>query len=285
MVTLIRSVARELLPPVLLRVLRGGVGKRAAQTRIWFDGAYADWQAALAKSTGYDSAKILQRVDAATSQVVAGNASFERDGVVFDASDPPLPLLAGILRAAAENEGALRVLDFGGSLGSSYRQCRAFLSVLRKVDWRVIEQPAFVARGRQAYETPELRFFTTLQDAVQEGNPDVVFVSGVLQYVARPYDVLDELCALGSPYLILDRTPLTALDEDRLVVQHVPSSIYPASYPCWLLSKARVLGALDANWELLVTFPALDGAFDAQGVRVEFTGTILRRRTGPKAPD
>jgi putative methyltransferase (TIGR04325 family) len=279
---LIRSWARAILPPILVRMLRRGTPPQTSDERIWFTGQYAIWSDALHSASGYAEEIILKRVDAATAKVVAGNAAFERDGVTFETPQPPLQLLAGLLRAAVENDNILRVVDFGGSLGSSFRQCKPFLSSLQILDWRVVEQPAFVERGAQCYQTGELKFFATIESAAQGPRPTVTFASSSLQYVSNPHQVLNELCETGSDFLIIDRTPFTDLDHDRLVVQHVPESIYPATYPCWLLSKSRMLAALDANWETLAIFPALDGVFDVSAIRIEFLGMILRRRI--KAP-
>jgi putative methyltransferase (TIGR04325 family) len=271
-----------MLPPILVRLLRRGTSPQTSDGRIWFTGQYATWLDAVQSASGYAEKIILQRVDAATAKVVSGNAAFERDGVTFDTPQPPLQLLAGLLRAAVENDNILRVVDFGGSLGSSFRQCKPFLSSLRVLDWRVVEQPAFVERGARCYETEELKFFATIESAAERPTPTVSFASSSLQYVSNPHQVLHELCETRSDFLIIDRTPFTSLDQDRLVIQHVPESIYPATYPCWLLSKTRVLAALDANWETLAIFPALDGVFDAGGIRVEFLGMILRRRPSPR---
>ena len=55
---------------------------------------------------------------------------YERDSVLFDTIRYSWPLLSDLLRAASEDQNHLSVLDFGGSLGSSYYQNRVFLSHL-----------------------------------------------------------------------------------------------------------------------------------------------------------
>src|SRR3972149_5831251 len=143
---------RDIVPPALLRAVR-----RTRAKGITFSGNYRRWEDALAHSTGYDDSTILARVEAATSKVVSGQAAFERDSVVFDKIEYSFPVLAGLLRAAAEHDGRLSVLDFGGSLGSSFRQCQTYLSVLRALDWHVVEQERFVRLGRERFETEQLR--------------------------------------------------------------------------------------------------------------------------------
>ena len=83
--------------------------------------------------------------------------AFERDGVVFDQPDYNFPLLACLLRVATESGNRLRVLDFGGSLGSTYFQCRPFLGGVSELRWTVVEQPQFVECGRREFEDGEVQ--------------------------------------------------------------------------------------------------------------------------------
>lgn len=274
-----RALARDLLPPLVLRglrTLRGAPPPDAAAERPLGRTA-ASWDDAVRASTGYDAAEILRRVEAATRQVVAGQAAFERDSVAFPHIEHPFPVLAGLLRAAAEADGPLTVLDFGGSLGSSYRQCRPFLAVLPRVHWMVVEQPHFVQAGRARYTTDELVFHATIGDAAAARTPHAVLTSSSLQYLPDPHAVLAQLAATGARTLLIDRTPLVDADADRVIVQQVPPSIYPASYPCWILGRARLLAALGDGWELLADYPCADAPLRTDAGDVPVRGCILRR--------
>src|SRR3546814_16397621 len=99
-------------------------------------------------SSGYSESAILDRVRTATRAVVAGEAAYERDSVLFDKADYPFALITALLRAAASADMRLDVIDFGGSLGSTYRQCRPLLDAVQPPQWHVVEQPHFVAFGR-----------------------------------------------------------------------------------------------------------------------------------------
>src|SRR3546814_2948802 len=70
-------------------------------------------------SSGYSESAILDRVRTATRAVVAGEAAYERDSVLFDKADYPFALITALLRAAASADMRLDVIDFGGSLGRS----------------------------------------------------------------------------------------------------------------------------------------------------------------------
>jgi putative methyltransferase (TIGR04325 family) len=84
-----------------------------------FEGSYNTWQEADAHCNGYDNMDILEKVLFATLKVKNGEAVYERDSVIFDQIEYSWPVLTGLMWAAAQNSGCLKVLDFGGSLGSS----------------------------------------------------------------------------------------------------------------------------------------------------------------------
>jgi len=270
----LRQKLKRVLPPVLLDELR-----RVSGGAIRFCGDYANWDAATAAATGYDTDAILQRVLGATRAVVAGRAAFERDSVLFAEPAFSYPLLAALLRAAALNEGRLNVIDFGGSLGSTYRQNRPFLAGLPQLRWCVVEQPHFVAAGRREFSTAELGFADTLQQVPWWGQPCVVLLSSVLQYLEHPLQLLDSLQDSGATGLVIDRTPLAESARDRLCVQTVPPSIYDASYPCRIFARAPLLEYLARQWKVLAAFPGEDGRFATrERFQFAFSGLICEAR-------
>src|SRR3546814_11444165 len=62
----------------------------------------------------------------------------------------------------------LDVIDFGGSLGSTYRQCRPLLDAVQHLQWHVVAQPHFVEAGRQEVETDELHFWNDISDVPEK---------------------------------------------------------------------------------------------------------------------
>lgn len=228
-------------------------------------------------STGYLEGSILDRVAEATRQVIAGKAAYERDAVTFNSPDYSFPLVAALLHAAATNQGRLDVIDFGGSLGSTYRQCRPFLRGLAQVRWQVIEQSNFVNLGQREFETDELTFYSSVsQLPTASGGKQVLLLSSVLQYLENPFAVLDELKRLPLSQNVIDRTPVSGQQENRLCVQKVPASIYKASYPCWILAKSQLLNVLSDRWGELCEFPCLDGQWSTDdGLDFEFRGFLF----------
>lgn len=264
---------RRFVPPVLYDALRRVAGRSTV-----FKGQYASWEQAAAHATGYDTGEILKRVLGSARRVRDGAAAYERDGVLFDRIDYAFPLLATLLRAAAERGGSLAVFDFGGSLGSSYRECRPFLAgAVGPHQWFVVEQQMFVEHGRREMETGELRFCLSLAEAATHAKPDVVLLSGVLQYLPQPWAVVDQAIGCAPSYIVIDRTIVSGADHDAIYVQHVPAWIYRASYPVWALSKRRLQDRFDYAYELISMHRSLDFP-ETASIGSSFEGFIFKRR-------
>ena len=249
--------------------------------RIQFSGKFKSWESALKNSSGYDAGVILERTRDALLKVVRGEAAYERDSVTFDKVEHSFPVLAALLRSALLNGGKLAVLDFGGALGSSYFQCRDFLSPVDELIWSVVEQPAHVDCGRTHFQSEQLRFHKTVEESLGERIPNALLASSVIQYVPEPYSLLEYLLGKKIQIVVLDRTAFLKSDRDRLTVQKIPGSIYQASYPAWFLSETKLVKLIkSADYRILAEFPALDQlAPDDEpayhkGFILEYTGSI-----------
>lgn len=271
----LRKLREDWVPPILRRAMRQFRARR--DTSIRFEGTFATWAEAEALCLGYGHERILQRVLEATLRVVRGEAAFERDSCTFSEPAYSWPLMSMLLRVALRNNGELRVLDFGGALGSTYFQHKRLLSDVHNLEWCVVEQPHFVEAGRNFVQDCQLKFFEGLAAVSQLGRLDIVLASSVLQYMPDPEVSLSQLASLGAEAIVLERTCFNRQHgEAALRIQHVPPTIYQASYPCWFLDEARLDQIVaDRGYELIADFPALD-RLDA---RAEWKGKIFVRRS------
>lgn len=272
-----QSWVSEWMPPRVLRVLRRVRG----QSRVRYTGDFPSWEEARRQSQGYESEFILERVRKSQSQVRQGLAAFERDGVTFDRIEHSFPLLAALARVAAIYSGRLNVLDFGGGLGGSYSQCRMFLERLPSFSWNIVEQANFVACGKAEFENSELRFYPDVQSCLAEQNVNVILLSGVLQYVERPFELIRELNSARIPHCIVDRTPLFDDRPRRLTVQQIPASVYgePASYPAWIFNREEFCRQFAAVYDIVLEFVALGGVIDLVRAYAVYSGYVLDLKT------
>jgi putative methyltransferase (TIGR04325 family) len=211
---------------------------------------------------GYDHPAIFERVREATLKVQRNEAAFERDSVAFEKPECNGPLLAALFEAAASDNGELRVLDFGGSLGSAYFQHRSFLSSIHRIRWGVVEQAHYVDYGRSSVEDGVLRFFTSVDECVAAFRPNLALFGSVLQYVKEYQEILRSVTTVRPRVIVMDRGIVHAGDEDVVYVQRVPRWISKVSYPCYSLSESRLVAQLhNESYQLVGSFeaPPLDG--------------------------
>lgn len=248
---------KDWLPPAILKMIRNLLNRR---DQIRFEGPYHSWDVALSKSSGYDASHILEKVLSATLKVKDGECAFERDSVLFDEIQYSWPVTAGLLLTAARCEGRLSVLDFGGSLGSSYFQNIKFISYLRRVRWSVIEQDHFVEVGKSQISNKHLYFYKNIEECISIEKPNAVLLSSVLQYMPKPFELLDEIINIQSDIIIIDRTPVLLNEcSDVINLQITPSTIYAASYPIRYFAKSDLLKVFEVGgYELVEHFDALD---------------------------
>ena len=158
--------------------------------------------------------------------------------------------MASLLFVVA-NSKSLRVIDFGGALGTTYQQNRRFLSKIKNIcEWRVVEQEKFVSIGKREFTNETLSFYSTIEKAYKDG-VDAVLFCGSICYISNPYIFIKKAKEIAAPYIIFDRTPTTNLAEDTFAVQHVHPSIYKASYPIRNFSYKKILKYLQDEYELI----------------------------------
>ncbi len=261
---MVKSIFKKILPLFAKRFLTG--------LFYGWHGNYTNWEVASQKCTGYDAQLILDKVKKSAELVKSGEAKYERDSCLFDQIEYNFPLLSGLMWIAAQNKGKLNVLDFGGSLGSSYFQNKKFLDSLAEVKWCVVEQANFVKTGLEQFEDDRLKFYYHIDDCIKKHEIHVILLSSVLQYLEKPYELLDEIKLKNIKYVIIDRTGFIK-GSDRITIQKVHPAIYKASYPCWFINQNKFMEYMNQNYELVLGFDALDQANFA----AEFKGFILKK--------
>ncbi|KEO57901.1 methyltransferase, TIGR04325 family [Thalassospira permensis] len=269
----LKKILRNWMPPIFVKAYSYYFNRG-----IVFRGNFENWEAAQEATKGYDATEILDRVRWAARQVVDGCAKSERDGVIFDAIPYPFPLIATLLRAAVENGNRLKVLDYGGALGSSYYQCRDFLEGLKDIEWVVVEQKNFVKIGKEEFENDQLKFAQSLAELGSNFTPDVALISGTLQYLSNPDDLLKSMVSLKIPYIVVDRTPILANGNTIISSQIVPESINKSEYPIRLFSEQDIKKNIDNDYEQIASFDALDGAIGFGNLLSNFKGYIFKKK-------
>jgi putative methyltransferase (TIGR04325 family) len=265
----LRQIIKKITPPIFLDIFRRRISKYG------FFGNFLTWKDAVNASTGYNTNEIIKKVKHSLLKVKSGKAIYERDSVLFDKIHYSWPLLAGLLWIASQKGNRLNLIDFGGSLGSSYFQNRKFLMHLKELKWNIVEQKKMVECGKKYFENEHLNFYYNLVDCIKEHKPNAILLSSVIQYIEKPYNLLKRIINYKFDFIIIDRTPFIKTNNDRLTVQKVSPKIYKASYPAWFFSETKFLKSFEGRYELIEEFDVLGK--DKANIPSRYKGFIFRR--------
>lgn len=229
---------------------------------------------------GYQDPAIAVKVAAAAQKILSGAAIYERDSVIFEKREFSFPLATSLLWIATKTQGQLRVLDFGGGMGTSFFQNKPFMSWIPQVEWSIVEQPNFVEQARIMFASHPLSFYSDLTEGLQKAKPQLILLSSSLQYVEKPYEVLREVTEAKVEVIIIDRTLFSSDTSDYATRQHVPQSIFPATIPTWIFSKKKFLDYMQQKFCLVSEFPAFKSttSLDRDGRDLQELGYIFVSR-------
>jgi putative methyltransferase (TIGR04325 family) len=101
-----------------------------------------------------------------------------------------------------------------------------------------------------------LYFYESVHSIPKKKELDLVLVSSTLQYLEKPYDILDDLIKLNPRFILLDRLLIVDLERELITKQTVRSFTYEASYPCRFLVKDQIINFVtkDGVYELVSDF-------------------------------
>jgi putative methyltransferase (TIGR04325 family) len=235
------------------------------------------WEQVISSCSGYSTEDILNKCKESLYQVKIGKASYERDSVLFDSKQYSTGLLVGLL-LTCKNKKELNVLDFGGSLGTTYYQNKDMFDDV-DVNWVIIEQPEFVKVGREHFQSERLKFCMSINEALLDFKPDVIILSSVLQYINDP-NIYQDILNVGANYIIIDRTSFNKKGQKAIVKQNVPEFIYKASYPMHVFEKDNFLSKF-STYEKLIDFPSYCEPAEFiinEEIVIEWLGFVLKKK-------
>jgi len=224
-----------------------GKSKKIENQYGWF-GNFDSWDEVKRIAPGYDADNILKKTKESLLKVKNGEAVYERDSVLFDKKEYPYAIISALLYVAARNNNKLNVIDFGGSLGSTWFQIRDFVPPEIELSWSIVEQEAYVNAGKEHFADDILDFYFSIDQCIAAKKTiHVILLSSVVQYLEKPHEFLDQLTSYNVNYLLFDRTAfITGDDTDRLTLQVVPPEIYEAKYPAWFFNESGFLAHFDS---------------------------------------
>ena len=243
---------------------------------IW-KGIYNNWEFASGLTEGYDHDIILQKCYHSILKVKNGDAVYERDSILFDKKQYSTGVLAGLFLTSICESNRVSVMDFGGSLGSTYFQNIEFFKMFDEFHWGIVEQSNFYELGLKYFEDEQLTFHKEITDCIHKINPNVLLISSSLQYISNPEELLETINFQNIRFIIFDRTSISLMNN-FITIQRVPDNIYKGSYPTWIFNFEWILSKL-SSYKFLFDFPSYcDGeVFIDNKIEVKWRGFVLEK--------
>ena len=181
---IIKTIIKLFIPPIILKILNLFRKKRTEKKNIQFQETNLSWDDAYKETaSGYSSKNILIKCRDSLLKVKNGEYLYERDSVLFTERELFYPLLSSLFYISMKNNNSLNIIDFGGSLGSTYFQNKDILKQVGiSINWNIIEQENFVKCGKEYFADNELHFFNNIDEVIDEEKKGTVCLFGSVLY-------------------------------------------------------------------------------------------------------
>ena len=267
------STLKLCIPPIFTLLIRKANPKHTVLT-----GSYKNYTSALKNSSGYASKDLLNKIISSNSKVMNGDVPYERDGILFSEYQYFMEINAAILKAniTKTHNRPLRVIDFGGSLGTLYRQFKSFTHNSINLNWRIVEQDYLVKYGINNLSADGLSFMPSSLINTLKPNPDIVIFSASLQFMKDPGIYLKKMVKLRPKYIVIDRTPFHDKNYNHLSILKAGTDI-TGSYPCWIFGQTFLVERL-SGYRLVSSWTSNEGNFFFYGGIGTYKGFLYEKK-------
>ncbi len=243
-----KNLLKYIFPVTLHNFINGILGRN-----IKIVEEHSSWKQALNNSKGYNDKIIFKNSKRSFLKVLTNEAEYERDSVLFYKENINFSLINILNDINFKLNRAVNILDFGGSFASIYFQNRKFLNN-NKFIWSVIEQKQIINYVNSLYVKKKIKnfygnlnFYLTVKKYFKYHYPDLVLFSGALQYLPKPFDILNFLIRKKIKYFLILKTPFHKLPE-QIKIQIIPKYIYKSSYPIRIFNEKFFLEYFSKNF-------------------------------------
>jgi putative methyltransferase (TIGR04325 family) len=230
-------------------------------------GNYLNFNEALKKSSGYEDPKLIENI------IGSGIAFVQRNEISVNYL---VQIVASIFICLNHiNKNIINILDLGGATGEHYKLIKKFISKFTKLNYTVCETDELVQKAKNIFCNDELSFTDDIHKVIEV---DIILCCGTLQYLADPTDTYSDFVNLNSSFIIIDRFPAIPTDEDRLTIQHVSTTHYKSSYPCWFFSESKWEHTFTEVYNIMLKWNSKNQYVILDGEKVYYSGYVLKKK-------
>ena len=252
---------------------------------------YENFEQAVSATKGYENQEIVDVVYHKTDifRTMLCNAKDANVGIDRQTAQNMFVLSY----TASEKGSPLNVLDLGGALGATYFLMDRLLPGIIG-QWHIVETAPMVNAGRSLFANHKLTFDDHIQKVLSDyNNLDLIFASGVLQYISQPLEILKQILAAGE-FIYLTRT-IVGLDINRHHITHQVTAIadhgpgpLPGGFidvktlqPMVIIPYQDVVSLLQRNCIPIFNFEESGETsiqIGSRGIKTKMIGSLLRKR-------
>lgn len=212
MLDAIKSITREVFPPILMKA-----SKRILQPKL-INVRFENYEDALSSCdvAGYENDQLVE-------EVIEKNIRFRKK--LDQSKELNLEIARTLIPIAMiPREKSLTVLDFGGGGGYHYTLANYLIGSEVRLNWAVVETSEMTRQAR-ILEDDHCKFFDSISGASENFERfDLVFTSAALQSCPEPLEFLKQLVSVGAKYLFITRTPTIESEDQLVAIQFSPLS-------------------------------------------------------------
>lgn len=240
---------------------------------VKFVGPFKSWKEANINSSGYHNEDYFNKV--LTNILFSKDIDhiYERDSELVYDKKYPLRII-NFINHNFKNK--LKVIDFGGSLGSFFFQNKSKIKS-KSIKWAIYEQKSLFKIGKKFITHKNVFFFNKMSE-IKKLKPHVILFSSVLEYLHNPKKHINDLLKIKSiRFVIIDRLLISNSNIDEIYVQKNPKKYFSMSYPCRIFSKKNFLFNYFKNLKQINTGNSYVGKpFFLNGKKIVYKFFILK---------
>lgn len=258
----LKSVMRKLLPPIVLDVYRQS--RSAYRTGLmWTGTVYSHYRDVPSEGKAFESNEWIN------SRAELTKTFHER------LASEPIPVSTGFRYSSLallgsvilQNQKRLRILDFGGAMGFAYPIVLKSLGDPSAIEYIVVDNQASCKKGTTIFEGDHrIRFLSSLDKNI--GKIDIIFVSGVLQYIEEYGGVLQHLTTFKPTYFLFTCLSAGGIQTFASGQRNLKGSVFPS----WFLNAKDLIRQMaECGYEVMFRVSnELEDQIDMSNFRDEF---------------
>ncbi|MDB0022452.1 methyltransferase, TIGR04325 family [Flavobacteriaceae bacterium] len=234
------------------------------------------WDHALKNSHNYNQDKLVNNIFLSTQNVLKKKYKYESDGINFNNLNIDHNFLESLKKCIKTDNTIL--LDFGGSLGTTFFKYHDLISKNKLIEWFIIEQEKIFEKSKILNFPINLKFFKNI-DEIQV-KPDIILLGSVLQYIEHHNKLLTKLISLKPNYVFIERTIFSINNLEPIYIQENYFNFKKTSYPVRAISlKLLIKFMLKANYIVVNKYENKD---IIAGDNVKVNSILFKKKSNEK---